>query len=57
LKIPKELSFRSAALSREESAASPLAASRFFAERAGFGMTSDAGCFAQTAPLPEVREF
>jgi hypothetical protein len=39
LEIPKELSFRSAALWREESAASLLAASRFLTDRAGFGMT------------------
>jgi hypothetical protein len=33
------LSFRSAGLSREESAVSQLAASRFLADKAGFGMT------------------
>jgi hypothetical protein len=33
------LSFRSAAVSREESVASLLTASRFLADRAGFGMT------------------
>jgi len=33
------LSFRSAGLSREESAVSLLAASRFLADKAGFGMT------------------
>jgi hypothetical protein len=33
------MSFRSAALSREESAVSLLAASRFLADKAGFGMT------------------
>jgi len=38
-KIPKELSFRSAALWREESTASLLARSRFLADRPGFGMT------------------
>src|SRR4029077_13456561 len=53
LEIPKELSFRSAALSREESAASLPAASRFLADRASFGMTRGAVDFAQTAPLPE----
>jgi hypothetical protein len=35
------LSFRSAAFSREESAVSLLAASRFLADNAGFGMTRD----------------
>jgi len=39
LKNPKVLSFRSAALSREESAASLPAANRFLADKAGFGMT------------------
>ena len=39
LKILIGLSFRSAALSREESAVSLLAASRFLADKAGFGMT------------------
>jgi hypothetical protein len=33
------LSFRSAALSREESAGSLPAANRFLADKAGFGMT------------------
>jgi hypothetical protein len=36
---PKELSFRSAASSREESAVSLPAASRFLADKPGFGMT------------------
>jgi hypothetical protein len=35
----KGLSFRSAALSREESAVFLLAASRFLADKPGFGMT------------------
>jgi hypothetical protein len=42
LKIQKGLSFRSAALSREESAVS-LPTSRFLADRPGFGMTNDKG--------------
>jgi hypothetical protein len=36
---PKELSFRSAALSREESAVSLPVANRFLADKTGFGMT------------------
>jgi hypothetical protein len=40
--IPKGLSFRSAVLSREESAASLPAVSRFLADNAGFGMTKGA---------------
>jgi hypothetical protein len=57
------LSLRSAALSREESAVSPLAASGFLADKAGFGMTkgesareelSFAGVeFAAAGELPE----
>ena len=39
LKVPKELSFRSAAFSREESAVSLPAANRFLADKSGFGMT------------------
>jgi hypothetical protein len=38
-KPPHSLSFRSAALSREECAALLPAASRFLADRVGFGMT------------------
>ena len=41
------LSFRSAALSREESATSLLAASRFLADGAGFGMTRSGVVLAQ----------
>jgi hypothetical protein len=44
------MSFRSAALSREESAVSPLAASRFLADKAGFGMTRHKIVFGQNAP-------
>jgi hypothetical protein len=51
LKIPKELSFRSAAVSREESAAPLLAESRLFADKAGFGMTRVRDVFAETGPL------
>jgi hypothetical protein len=39
VKIPQKLSFRSAALSREESAVSLPATSRFLADKPGFGMT------------------
>jgi hypothetical protein len=39
-------------LSREESAVSPLAASRFLADKAGFGMTRGEIVFAQNAPRP-----
>jgi hypothetical protein len=38
-KSPKGLSFRSAGFSREGYAVSQLAASRFLADKAGFGMT------------------
>jgi Domain of unknown function (DUF305) len=48
LEKPKELSFRSAALSREESAASLPAASRFLADEPGFGMTMDRVVLAQS---------
>jgi hypothetical protein len=51
LKIPQELSFRSAALSREESAASLSAASRFLVDKAGFGMTRWWVVSRQTTPL------
>src|SRR5258707_2077129 len=44
-----KLSFRSAALSRAESAVSPLADSRFLADRHGFGMTRGRVVSAQTA--------
>jgi hypothetical protein len=44
---PKGLSFRSAALWREESAVSPPAASRFLADKAGFGMTRDGIVFVK----------
>jgi hypothetical protein len=54
LNIHKELSFRSAALSREESAASLAAANRFLADRAGFGMTKGGVVFAQAALLPTI---
>jgi hypothetical protein len=50
LKIGKGLSFRSAPLSREESAVSLLAASTFLADKAGFGMTR--GIFVQTVSSP-----
>jgi hypothetical protein len=46
------VSFQSAALSREESAFSLLAASRFLADTPGFGMTRGGVAFAQLAPLP-----
>jgi hypothetical protein len=51
-KISKDLSFRSAALSREESAASTPAASRFLADEPGFGMTTDEAVDAQTRDYP-----
>jgi hypothetical protein len=47
--IPQGLSFRSAAVAREESAVSLLAASRFLVDKAGFGMTMRV-FLAQTAP-------
>jgi hypothetical protein len=39
------LSFRSAVLSREESAVLLLAASKFLADKPGFGMTTGVGLF------------
>ena len=47
---PRGLSFRSAALSREESAVPLLAASRFLADKSGFGMTR-VRLFSQTAVI------
>jgi hypothetical protein len=51
-KIPTGAPFRSAALSREESVVSPLAASRFLADRAGFGMTREI-VFSQNTARPK----
>jgi hypothetical protein len=50
--IRKELSFRSAALPREESAVSLLAASRFLADTPGFGMTILCGFQIASLPTP-----
>src|SRR4029077_11782647 len=56
LKIPEALSFRSAALSREESAASVPAASRFLAGRPGFGMTMGRGVFVLHVGTPGTKQ-
>jgi hypothetical protein len=53
LKIPKGLSFRSAGLSREESALSLLAASRFLAHKAGFRMNKEV-FLRELAPRPGI---
>jgi hypothetical protein len=50
----KGLLFRSAALSREEAAVSLLAASRFLADRAGFGMTKGGVVLHQFQHEPKV---
>jgi hypothetical protein len=55
-KIPKGLSFRSAGLSREESAVSLLAGSRFLADEAGLRNDKES-VFAQTAPRPIGRVY
>jgi hypothetical protein len=55
LKESKDLSFRSAALSREESVVPVLTRSRFLSDKPGFGMTSGEAFFAQTAPLRNER--
>jgi hypothetical protein len=51
------LSFRSAVLSREESAVFLLAASRFLADKPGFGMTRGGVVLAQTVPRPRPPLF